>query len=218
MNKYKNFFMEISDTYNPIDYSFINIISKERKRKIINYQSYIDFKLGLYSELLIRLYICSTFNIKNDKINIQVDKYGKPFISNIPNIHFNISHTNNVLVVAFSKSNIGIDVEKINSFNFKIAERFFTVPERNYIINNSNQNLAFYEIWTKKEAYIKFTGLGLSKRLNSFNVLDAKLKNKLYTINKNNYLVSICSKQLSTPPNLISLNEDEFLKKISLIK
>ena len=95
---------------------------------------------------------------------------------------------------------IGVDLEHIVHRPYlRLAKRFFSEPEHNYLksvdlenpINPknpkylSNLSKAFYNIWTRKEAYVKSIGIGLSAGLDSFSVggqdkacfLDAKLKN-----------------------------------------
>ena len=126
------------------------------------------------------------------------DKNGKPYIEGHPEIQFNISRSSNSSVVVLSNRPIGIDIEKIREFDFKIAERFFFDQERRYITDSLQQKERFYEIWTKKEAYLKYTGEGLNGPLNSFNVFDiASMFRNIYL---NGYIITICQKEWSEEP------------------
>lgn len=103
------------------------------------------------------------------------NKYGKPFIKN-RDIYFSLSHSGNLLICAVSRYNIGADCQIINIKDIerckKIAARFYSsheniflnsLPEAKYINH-------FFKIWTKKEAYIKYTGKGLAEGLSTFSV------------------------------------------------
>lgn len=98
---------------------------------------------------------------------------GKPYFPGNP-IYFNISHSLDKIVVAIFKDPIGIDIELIRENKEKIAKRFFHEEEWRYLsgISPEYYSREFTGIWTKKESYIKMTGEGLSKPLDSFNVLE----------------------------------------------
>ncbi|MEH7621863.1 4'-phosphopantetheinyl transferase superfamily protein, partial [Bacillus thuringiensis] len=89
---------------------------------------------------------------------------------------------------------IGVDIELIKNAELNIAERFFNNNEISYITENTSyQDKRFYEIWTKKEAYIKCIGKGLSMNLNSFNSLDHKIPSYFYNVNRAEYVISVCN-------------------------
>lgn len=98
---------------------------------------------------------------------------GKPYFQGNP-VFFNISHSFNKMVVAIFSDPIGIDIEVIRENKEKLAKRFFHKSEWEYLSEVSLKDFSkeFTGIWTKKESYIKMTGEGLSKPLDSFNVLE----------------------------------------------
>lgn len=104
--------------------------------------------------------------------------HGKPFISPRQNPHcieFNISHTENVLLIAVTKGQaLGIDVERLDRCvdALELAERYFTKNEYKQLLAlpEVKLNEGFFRCWTRKEAYIKATGLGLHCPLDSFEV------------------------------------------------
>ncbi len=84
---------------------------------------------------------------------------GKPYID-YP-LFIGVSHTDEVAVIAIGKENFGIDCEEIGRIverQDEIAKRFFTENERNLI----KSDVDFLEMWVKKEAYVKFTGQGIT--------------------------------------------------------
>lgn len=105
--------------------------------------------------------------------------YGKPHLEQIagmmPVPQFNISHSHDMALFAIVKEGmVGVDVERINSdfASMEIAQRFFSPSEVNALrsLHGNEQINGFFNCWTRKEAYIKAKGLGLSLPLNQFDV------------------------------------------------
>jgi 4'-phosphopantetheinyl transferase len=88
---------------------------------------------------------------------------------------FNVSHSGDIALFAFARSRqVGVDVELIRS-NFDtsaIARRFFSAAEQSQIaaLDPEQRHEAFFRCWTRKEAYIKAIGEGLSLPLDQFDV------------------------------------------------
>ncbi|MCU7836775.1 MAG: 4'-phosphopantetheinyl transferase superfamily protein [gamma proteobacterium symbiont of Taylorina sp.] len=94
---------------------------------------------------------------------------GKPYLSNSesPSLQFNLSHTRDVAILAITKKGeVGVDIESIDRKTDwqGIVKRFFTVQEQRalFALEKEEQRQAFYELWTRKEAYMKVLGTGLS--------------------------------------------------------
>jgi len=122
---------------------------------------------------------------------IEKNRYGKPCLKNFPDLHFNISHTKGAIVCAVSNNPVGVDIEKIKPFNRSIAEKFFTRKEQEYLFSkDAGMDIRFCEIWTKKEAYVKCLGIGMTLPFDSFDILD---DNRIVTVNMNGYVFSCCS-------------------------
>lgn len=101
----------------------------------------------------------------------------KPKLKNGP--FFNISHSGRVVTVAMSEGcDVGIDTEELKPIDISKFEENFLPAEWLWLQNTSNKlrNLRFYQLWTRKEAILKATGLGLSLPLTDFNVLGEKVK------------------------------------------
>jgi 4'-phosphopantetheinyl transferase len=101
------------------------------------------------------------------------------------NVAFNISHSGGIALLAFTRGReIGVDVEQARS-NFDIeaiARRFFSPAEQKQLADFPVEKRAdaFFRCWTRKEAYIKATGKGLSLPLTQFDVaLDPGAANAL---------------------------------------
>jgi 4'-phosphopantetheinyl transferase len=104
------------------------------------------------------------------------NSYGKPFLESLGgNLRFNLSHSQGIVLLAIAgEREVGIDVEQIRSqvIDESIAERFFSAYEVATLreLPFQQQAEAFFNCWTRKEAYIKARGEGLSCPLHSFDV------------------------------------------------
>jgi len=90
-------------------------------------------------------------------------------------LSFNVSHSGKLSLLAFTRSRqIGVDVEQIrrNSDMAAVAARFFSLAEQEQLaaVPGEQRDEAFFRCWTRKEAYIKATGEGLSLPLHQFDV------------------------------------------------
>jgi 4'-phosphopantetheinyl transferase len=113
--------------------------------------------------------------LKINSICFKYNNQSKPFIENSINLKFNISHSHKTLTFAFTLENdIGVDIEynKRSIEIPQIAKRFFSKNEATELLAlKKNEWLpTFYNCWTRKEAFIKAKGGGLSIPLDQFEV------------------------------------------------
>ena len=141
-------------------------------------------------------FIClSSFcKIKFHEIKFNYNYYGKPLVKNPQDKYISVSHSDNLILCATSDHNIGIDIEKMDPSNMIINKQVFHPYEYNYINNISDIYIklkSFYKIWTLKESYLKFLGIGIYKNLNSFSVLNNSNFKSTNTIIFNDYSFSL---------------------------
>lgn len=113
-----------------------------------------------------------------DQLQFCYGENGKPAVQGqqcLRAVRFNLSHSNGEALFVFTlKSEIGVDIEKIRYMPDmdQIAKHFFSVREYElfYSLPKRNKQEAFFNCWTQKEAFIKATGDGLARPLNSFTV------------------------------------------------
>ena len=105
-------------------------------------------------------------------------EHGKPSLSGrnaSSGLCFNLSHSSGLVVYAIAKErNLGIDVEHVRpeSAGVDIAQRYFSAREVNDLrtLPPEARVEGFFHCWTRKEAYLKATGMGLQIPLDSFSV------------------------------------------------
>lgn len=103
---------------------------------------------------------------------------GKPFVvaaQNARGVHFNFSHTGNIGIVGVAlKRPLGVDVEqhRDDTDMVLIARRQFAPGEQARLMTlpTAERRAAFYECWTRKEAYLKAIGDGIAGGLQGFEV------------------------------------------------
>jgi 4'-phosphopantetheinyl transferase len=123
---------------------------------------------------LLRLILSSYLAQGPRNIRFNYNSYGKPALDS-DLLQFNVSHSHELALYAVARHcNVGIDLEYMRTdFGWRqIAEQYFSTQELHSLVQlpESQQCRAFFDGWTRKEAYIKAKGQGLSIPLSQFDV------------------------------------------------
>ena len=160
------------------------LLPAERQEKLARYRFDRDKLLSLAAGLLIRRAIGDS--------PISFGDHGKPYAQN--GVYFSVSHSGRMAAIAVDNTEVGLDVERLpDESRLKIADRFYHPAERDYVRKADDPRRAFGEIWTRKEAYLKMTGEGISTDLTAFDTTAPPLSGMLYTTAVGDYCLSICS-------------------------
>lgn len=146
------------------------------------YKLYIEENIS--SQDFLSKILKEDYNI--DKYELIYNEYGKPFLKD-NNLFFNISHDNNLVVIAISDKNIGIDIEYL-SYNRFVLKKCFNKKEQ-HKVSKSNKEKEFTKIWVMKEAYVKMKGTGIISDLKDIDT--TKIKN-IDIIDNEEYIIAIC--------------------------
>jgi len=125
---------------------------------------------------LLRIILGRYLEIPPEKVGFTYNAFGKPAIGNNPEeIRFNLSHCRGLALIAVTRrAEIGVDVERThNDVEIeRISEGLFSEVERDTLrsLAPKARTQAFFNCWTRKEAYLKARGEGLSFPLNQFTV------------------------------------------------
>ncbi len=99
------------------------------------------------------------------------EEYGKPYIMELPDVHFSITHSGGWWLCAVGRQEVGLDLQEVRDRETeKIAQRFFHPSETAWLRTQDGD--AFFKIWAAKESYVKYTGEGITKGLDYFSVID----------------------------------------------
>jgi 4'-phosphopantetheinyl transferase len=123
----------------------------------------------------LRVILGSYLDIDPAAIQITYTPRGKPRLALPLQMDFNASHSGGLALLGFTRNcEIGLDIELIRTISDmeQIADRFFCAEEARELnsLPTAERQRAFFLCWTRKEAYIKATGEGLSTPLDAFRV------------------------------------------------
>jgi 4'-phosphopantetheinyl transferase len=108
-----------------------------------------------------------------ERIQFRYGVHGKPVLEAGGDLHFNLSHSGDAALLGLTRGQeIGIDLEQVRSRDHleELARRFFAPSEVAALeaVAPSDKELAFFQCWTRKEAFLKAGGEGLARPLDSF--------------------------------------------------
>lgn len=128
---------------------------------------------------VLRLLLGRYLKKEPEQLDFAYNKYGKPALLpalNPEGLKFNLSHSGERALYAFAlQRELGIDIEWVHRHigeMDQIARRFFSPHENRalFALPKEQREAAFFNCWTRKEAYIKARGKGLYLPLHEFDV------------------------------------------------
>jgi 4'-phosphopantetheinyl transferase len=147
--------------------AFFSSLCQSEQDKANKFHFAVDREKYIISHGIMRRLLSSYLGCNPTDISYKVNAYGKPTLaSSNPSIHFNLTHSHDLGALAISTCPIGVDIEKIAPLEDYVSlTKHFLAPEERQSFQqlpSQEQQLAFYRAWTRKEAYIKGIGMGLS--------------------------------------------------------
>lgn len=169
---------------NPPDFAFerlIRCLSEDEGERAARFRSDLHRRHYIVARGLLRTLLGRYVKTSPTHLVIAYGSNDKPFLAYPcadPTLGFNLSHTTELAALAFVYGrDIGIDIERLRPIDDfeRIADRFFAGSEKEALRNMpaEQRSEAFLRIWTRKEAYIKAIGDGLSMPLERFDVSGA---------------------------------------------
>jgi 4'-phosphopantetheinyl transferase len=163
---------------NSLAEQFRSILSKDENVRADRFYFQRDRDRFILARGFLRILLSHYLDLLPSQVEFNYGLYGKPFLdhgSNSENLQFNISHSGDLALFAFTKGiEIGVDVEQMRPepVEDEVAERFFSDTEVSAFrsVPQCERQVAFFNCWTRKEAYIKAKGAGLSIKLDQFSV------------------------------------------------
>lgn len=141
---------------------FIGFVPSEKRERILRQKIKQNADNMLIGEILARAAIKKTFGIDTKSRKFACAEYGKPYLADFPDVHFNISHSGKYVVCAVSVKSVGIDIQKIGEYNFDVAKRVCSKNELKKIEESRDKASEFTKLWTQKEAVLKMYGTGIA--------------------------------------------------------
>ncbi len=136
-----------------------------RYRRFLKEEDRLRFAGGrIFTKLIVAAYL----GIKAEYIAINALKNAKPVIMGETGLEYNISHSGDMILLAFSASaEVGVDIEKTDPHIDAASLCTVLHPKEKEAVLRCGTD-EFYRIWTNKEAYVKAVGKGFSISPESF--------------------------------------------------
>lgn len=175
--------------------------SPQRKCRADRYRRQEDKLRCVVADALLRM------ALGTQTYQIETNEFGKPHIKGCEGFFYNLSHSGRYVVLAWGNSEVGVDVQQHgDGVNTQaIARRYFTSEEQRYMQEDPQR---FYEIWSKKESYVKYTGHGLNEGLRSFSVFETEQTVRYkYRLLEGGYSLSLCTTEDSDSLQMLDVQQ-----------
>lgn len=147
--------------------------AKARRFRFPHLQAEYTVGRGVLRELLGQY-----LNVSPASIEFAYGPQGKPMLGGVhadSGLSFNVSHSGELALYAFTRGReVGVDIEHMKPMDDaeSIAEHFFAPQEIKRLLDlpQEQRNAAFFNCWSRKEAFIKVSGKGVSYGLDKFAV------------------------------------------------
>lgn len=168
---------DLDDPAFPAD-ALVQLLSPDERGRAARFRFERDRRRFSSSRGLLRVLLGGYLNHAPAAIEFEYGPSGKPKLRTgraEPPIQFNLAHANSCVLFGFARGcELGVDVEQLRDLPElgEIADRFFSPSEAERVVNTvtGDRVPAFFRCWTRKEAFIKALGDGLSRPLDSFAV------------------------------------------------
>jgi 4'-phosphopantetheinyl transferase len=155
--------------------TFIDLLDTHELSRANRFYFEKDRKHFAVARGFLRALLGRYLNSDPKQVKFTYGAYGKPALAGEELLQFNMSHSHGMALYALTEGrDIGVDVEHVRAdfTSDDIARRFFSPFEVESLcgLPTEERVASFFRCWTRKEAYIKATGRGLSQPLDGFDV------------------------------------------------
>ncbi|MBR1844766.1 MAG: 4'-phosphopantetheinyl transferase superfamily protein, partial [Lachnospiraceae bacterium] len=135
------------------------------------------------------------YGLREKDMEYMIGKNGKPSFENHPEINFSISHSKDLVLVAFSDIEIGCDIQIVKNIDSNIFDKVLSGDEKNNVCTTINDGLTdnnnelqlekFFYYWVQKETILKRDGSGLKDDISKIYDTYGVVKKLMYNKQKN---------------------------------
>lgn len=208
---YKLFFADVTPYYNKkkFDQDYKKVCDY-RKAKIDKCKDEKDKARSLVAGLLFEE-ACKEYGLEELLPYLADGEHGKPYFKceddafpGGTRMYFNISHSEDCVLVGIADSEIGVDIQYMKPLKSDLASKCFTEKEQDMYYSAPDEEYikVFYRIWCLKESFVKFTGNGLREGLNTFSVLDHLKDSGVW---QDDYIYAVTTEDYRTPQEIANV-------------
>ncbi len=148
---------------------FDKILSKDEMERADRYHQENDRQRFIISKGILKFILAKYLNQSPAKIKLITGLNKKPILQHHQkgDLHFNVAHSGACILIAIAKTEIGVDVEKMDhGFSYQeILATNFNTEEKEFVQRSKQPQQDFYLLWTRKEALLKATAKGIDDDL-----------------------------------------------------
>lgn len=224
MTACKTYVLEVPSLNDSSILQLCSFITPSRALRIQRYRFDEDKLNSLFSELLLRYVLAKEYNLQLSDQNLVFEQNRKPYLSGNKQIHFNLSHSKNMVAVSIGNYECGIDIQMCDEISSDIFAKVCSPSELSFLnsLSSAEAKYNFCRLWTLKECFTKAIGLGFSiapSKINfeitKENVLPIVYDGttyffKEYSLN-NTYCLSTCSTNEKFSPEVNIIASDDVI-------
>lgn len=153
------------------------VLSSDEWARAERFRFASDRRRFLAARLLLRQGLGRYLGVEPGSLVFAYGPHGKPSLAENCGLKFNLSHCEDAALLAVAADvEVGVDIERLRAFDDaeRLAAQFFAEGERSAFLAAppEKRDAGFLRIWTRKEAYVKALGEGLSLPLRDFDALN----------------------------------------------
>lgn len=148
---------------------------------------------------LLKRSLAQHFGLVESDISIKKDSNGAPYVEGVDNVFVSITHTKGMVACAFADSRVGVDAQDITTRRKSVESRVFSKEESKLLDNATDENSAFFTLWTLKESWLKAIGTGFAgnaKEVEFYTLQNPVVSNlssfSFYTDFRDECAISVC--------------------------
>jgi len=181
-----------------------DLLSAEEMRVALDHRFAKDRREFVVTRALLRQVLAHYAGRATADLCFDSNSSGKPMLRGAQSFYFSVSHSRDLALLAIAHSQVGIDVEYMQSrvLPQSVIERYLARPERSHLraLPAKSRAVALYRCWTQKEAVLKGLGVGLLYPPRRVNVLADGRKPHVVSALGRNWLV----RQLAAPVGYVA--------------
>ena len=152
------------------------LLAADEQRRAQRYHRAPDRHRFLVARAALRVLLGAYLKQPPSTISFGAGLNHKPRLAAAPSVHFNVAHAGDWVLLAIAAGEVGVDVERIApDFPFQeVLDYSFSLAEKNVITQHPASRALFYQSWTRKEAFVKATGQGMTEDFGHLPSLDGQ--------------------------------------------
>lgn len=205
--KVEVYIMSIKSVVNKVLDDLLPLFSIARQKRIKQYYFCAERNRTMLAELLARYLLAKKTGSLATNIIFEYNYYGKPYWPEA-NYSFNLSHSGNWLACSIGQEENGVDIESLEEISMQIVKMYFSSIEYEWIIAQpeTSRSLEILKLWTIKESYLKYHGVGINQSLDLIDALAlSACKENIGVKNfilKDKTILAVCTKNQLMPTKI----------------